>query len=291
MIEGCAGGCGFALSLYYSLRPILDWLSTSTDAVASALPWFFPVMAAFVGAGAASLAGLVVHRLPRMQGWNGRTPDRSIGLFYPRSHCDHCGTPLSAVSLIPVIGWFASRGRCESCGREVPWLYPAIEATVAVMSFALVMWKGAGLQTFVMLVAAWWLVYVAWIDWAETDIPDSATFPLFFLGALATPFEPDIQARLLGALLAGLAVMGAFKLTSSIKEIDGDVMSLGDVTLATALGAWVGLCGVAPFLLASCLVYIAYAAPLRGRGILWVPMGPALCLGGVIAGLSGLKLG
>ena len=290
-MEGCASGCGFAVSLSYSLKPLLDWLSASGDALTSALPWFLPVVAAFVGACAASLAGLVVYRLPRMQGWNGRTPDENLGLAYPPSHCDRCGAPVPAVSLLPVVGWFASRGRCQGCRGEIPWTYPAIEAAVAALSFALVAWKGQNLQTLVLLLAFWWLVFVAWIDWQETEIPDCATVPLFFLGALASPFEADIQARLLGAMLAALAVMGAFRLTASVKEIDGDVMSIGDVALATALGAWVGLCGVVPFLLASCGTYVAYAAPLRSRGRTWVPMGPALCLGGLAAGLSGIRIG
>jgi len=61
------------------------------------------------------------------------------------------------------------------------------------------------------------------------------------------------------------------------------------VTLASALGAWIGICAVPPFLLAGCFAYVAYAAPLRSRGTVWVPMGPALCLGFAIVALSGLR--
>lgn len=291
MIDACTGGCGLPLAFSYAFRPLLEWLATSTEAVSYALPWFFPLMAGALGACGASLAGLVVHRLPAIRGWNGRQPDLNLGLFYPRSHCDSCGEPLGVVSLIPVLGWFANRGRCASCGKPVPWIYPAAEAATGILSMAIVVWKGPGAASVAILPCLWLMVFASWIDWKEREIPDCATIPLFFLGLLATPFEADVQSRVLGALLCGAATMGAFKLTSAMKELDGDAMSLGDVALAGALGGWLGLCGGVPFLVAACVVYVAYAAPLRAKGVTWVPMGPALCAGAALVAVLGLRIG
>lgn len=49
------------------------------------------------------------------------------GVLRDRSRCDHCGHQLSAVDLVPVISWLASRGRCRYCQAKVTWQHPLIE--------------------------------------------------------------------------------------------------------------------------------------------------------------------
>lgn len=62
-----------------------------------------------------------------------------------RSHCDHCGTELAAVRLIPLMSYFGQQGRSACCGRSINALYPTAEALgmiVGALSFSLLEWDG-----------------------------------------------------------------------------------------------------------------------------------------------------
>ena len=287
-MEDCfAGGCAIVAALGYALQPFADSLSSASGSVSEKAPWFFPLVSLVMGAAAASFVGVVVHRVPLMRGWRGEARE-GMTLSRPASHCDHCGAPVPFVSLIPVIGWFVSEGRCRECSGKVPWIYPAVEGATGFVAMALMVYHGPGAKAFTLIVLTWFLLLASWIDVEEHEIPDFVTVPLFFLGLLLSPFEADVQSRVVGALLAGGLTMLAFKLTGAAKG--EDTMSLGDVALAGALGAWVGVCAMPPFLIASCLVYVAYAIPFRSRGEVWVPMAPALCGGLVLAAASGIKV-
>lgn len=288
-MDACTfGTCNLVQALAYALQPLTTWGTQATAAVNERAAWLFPLAAGIAGASAASLIGLVVHRLPLIHGWNGKR-QAGLGLAAPASHCDACGTPLSPLALVPVAGWIIAEGKCKECGARVPWVYPAAEAAVGFLSMIIVVLCGPGLLSLLVLVLAWWLILVSWLDWMEHEIPDVLTVPLLFAGLVWSPVDPDIQSRVLGAALAGLAVLGAFRITASVKG--GDTMSLGDVALAGALGGWLGLCGIPPFLLGTCAVYVAYALPLRRKGRVWVPMGPAICAGFALIALMGLRIG
>jgi prepilin signal peptidase PulO-like enzyme (type II secretory pathway) len=59
-------------------------------------------------------------------------------LLVKRSACVHCGSAISAFRLIPVLGFFISRGKCPGCNKKVPVIYPVNEAVsggLAVLSF------------------------------------------------------------------------------------------------------------------------------------------------------------
>lgn len=283
-----SGACGLGDALAFALQPVTMRLSDGLDAVSGAVPWLLPLLAGVLGAAAASLAGVVVDRLPRVRGWNGRH-EPGLSLSSPPSHCPSCGLDVPIHALVPVAGWFLAHGRCGGCRSEVPWKYPAIEAAFGLAFVVLVAVLGATGQALAVMLLMWGCLVASWIDWNEHEIPDGLTVPLAFLGLLASPFDPDIQSRVLGAALAGGLVMLAFRITSSAKG--EDAMSLGDVALAAALGAWCGLCAIPAFLVCACFGYVAYAAPLRARGVTWVPMGPALCAGLPLGLLAGRLVG
>jgi len=286
-MDGCyVAGCGLRDGVAYAFQPVTAALSTAAMNVSDAAPWFFPLAAALLGASAASLIGVVVDRLPRMRGWNGRS-EPGLGLASPPSHCGGCGLDVPALALVPVAGWFIAEGRCRGCGARVPWVYPAVEAGVGLASMAIVAFAGAGVLALALLLLLWGMVLVSWIDWNEHEIPDAFTVPLLFFGLLLSPFEVDVTSRVLGAALAGGLTWVAFAITGAARR--EDAMSLGDVALAGALGAWAGVCAVPAFIVCACLVYVAYAFPLRRAGKVWVPMGPALCAG-LVLGLAVARL-
>lgn len=76
-----------------------------------------------LGASLASFAGLAHHRLrTRPHGQS------AWGALSGRSHCDGCRAQLTALELVPVLGWLIARGRCARCGYHVPAIYPVSEA-------------------------------------------------------------------------------------------------------------------------------------------------------------------
>jgi leader peptidase (prepilin peptidase)/N-methyltransferase len=284
---GFGAGCQAAATTMLIAGPALDDLSAAAAAISDRFPAMFPFVAAVVGGVAASLSGLAVHRLPRIHGWHGK-PERNLSLSSPASHCDCCGAPLSALALVPVVGWLASRGKCPSCGAAVSPAYPAVEAAVALLSMTIMALYGPTWAGVSFCLALWALTFVSWLDWSEHVIPDGLSVPIFFLGLLASPFEPDVWARGAGAALAALCMLGAFKLTSALRDVDA--VATGDIALAAALAAWVGFCAVPAFLALTSLSYLAYALPLRLRKkVTWVPMGPALAAGFVATALTGFK--
>lgn len=84
---------------------------------------FISLLLFLFGASVASFAGLAVHRL------RARPPGRSAwAALSGRSHCDGCGAQLTALELVPVLGWLLVHGRCARCGYRVPAIYPVSEA-------------------------------------------------------------------------------------------------------------------------------------------------------------------
>lgn len=77
---------------------------------------------ALVGAALGSFAGVVASR-----GWSASLSGRS--------HCDSCGRLLSWYELIPLVSFFALRGRCRTCGVSLGWgplLWEAGGAAIAI---------------------------------------------------------------------------------------------------------------------------------------------------------------
>lgn len=80
------------------------------------------------GACAGSFLGVVIHRLPR-----------GISIVHPPSRCGVCGTRLAWYENIPILGWFALKGRCRHCGTPIPVSCIWMEAVVALIT-AVVTW-------------------------------------------------------------------------------------------------------------------------------------------------------
>ncbi|EMO29924.1 peptidase A24, N-terminal domain protein [Leptospira interrogans serovar Bataviae str. HAI135] len=48
-------------------------------------------------------------------------------IFTQPSSCDHCGKIIRYPELLPVIGFFISKGTCKYCNVKIPILFPLIE--------------------------------------------------------------------------------------------------------------------------------------------------------------------
>lgn len=227
-----------------------------------------------IGAVVASLSGLIASRIGSVE------DDQLIikSISFPPSYCEACNKPIKPLALLPFFGWFLSKGKCSCCKFQVPVKYPLVEGLVGLVSALMPFIMGEfGLFTLGGLVLLWVGVMISWIDWKEQIIPEELTWFLLFSGFLFSPFELDLYSKVIGAAMGCGAVWLTFLVVGLLKNVN--THAGGDVALAAAAGAWLGISGAPTFILLSSLVYIAYALPLRFRGIIWVPMGPALAFG------------
>ena len=234
------------------------------------------LLAPFVG----SFLGVLIARLPH---------GRPVALA--RSACDHCGTPLAARDLVPLLSYAALRGRCRTCaGPIAPFHWHVELAATAVAASAL---AGGTDPTLLWLNCAfgWALLALAWIDWDRFLLPDILTLPLIPAGLLATSWlEPEMATdHALAAVLGYAALRGLALLYRAIRRREG--LGEGDAKLLAALGAWVGLANLPLVVLVAALAGLAAAGlmALRGaelRATTVLPFGPFLALAGWLVRLA-----
>ncbi len=83
----------------------------------------FVIAVAFVfGAMLGSFTNVVVSRVPRGE-----------SIVRPPSHCPSCGVAVRPFDNIPVVSWFALRGRCRACGWRIPPRYVLVELAGGVV--------------------------------------------------------------------------------------------------------------------------------------------------------------
>jgi len=230
--------------------------------------WFSSVITSFIG--------LAVDRLPHQMKWRDN-PIPGLSVCSPPSRCDHCHTRIKWFYLIPVFGYFFSRGRCRCCGNKIPVIYPLVEFIGGVGSAILIMVYGINPKGFILAILYLVLIFLTMIDIKETWLPFIVTIPLFWCGLLFSPFEPDAYNRILGACSGFLLFWVSMALVSYLSK--EDLIAGGDIVYSAAVGAWIGMERLPVFILCSSLLFIFYALPWRLRGIRYVPMGPAISVG------------
>ena len=273
------------------------------------LPWLFVVAAAVIGLLVGSFLNVVIHRLPKMmeRDWQAQCAELSneptagsnhaeqtaptYNLVVPRSACPACSHQITAIENIPVISYFALRGKCHGCGTKISARYPAVEALTAVLS-GLVAWHfGFGLAGCSALLLLWALVALTFIDADTQLLPDSITLPLLWLGLIVNLNHgfTDINSAVLGAIFGYLSLWSIYWLFKLITKKEG--MGYGDFKLLAALGAWLGWQKLLLIILLSSVVGAVVGIVLiilarLGRNVP-LPFGPYLAMAGFIALLWG----
>lgn len=231
------------------------------------LPFVF-----FVGATIASFICLAVERLPHQLGWCDE-PNRELTIWWPPSHCNQCKSNIKPLYLIPVLGYLLSRGKCGHCGYVVPKKYPAIELFCGGVCAGIYYFYSDLNIAFILSSIFLVLTFLTLIDMKETWLPSCVTYPLFWFGLLFSPFV-GADERIWGGFVGCLLMYVAMKIVSILRK--EDVFAGGDIALSAAAGAWIGIDKVPSFFVVTSLIFIAYSIPFRVRGIVFVPMGPAI---------------
>lgn len=137
---------------------------------------------------------------------------------------------------------------------------------------------------------------ISHVDWHRMIIPDRLNLFLAAGGLLVSLLLPpvDLMTSLAGILAGGV---GLWLFRWGYRRLRGrEGIGLGDVKFLAAAGAWTGVEGLAPLLLAASMAALGYAGirtligqPLKIGDRL--PFGPFLCLGLLVVAMPQILTG
>jgi len=222
---------------------------------------------AALGWGVGIVLNRLVYQIPR---------DRP--LFEPPT-CPHCGARVAAVSLYPL-------DRCTTC-RE-PTGYDRSEWILAALFAMLAFWFGPTTSLFAHSLYLVALTVLGLIDLRHRYVYTIVSLPTLLGALLLSPLLAGlgIGATILG-FTAGALVFAILYVVGRILYHGMEPMGSGDITIAAIIGAMVGFPRVLSALfvgsIASGLFGLA-AMVVGGRGRrAFIPYGPGLCLGALVA--------
>jgi leader peptidase (prepilin peptidase) / N-methyltransferase len=205
-------------------------------------------------------------------------------LVSPGSACMSCGHEIGWRDNIPVVSWLLLRGQCRHCKVTIPWRYPAVELTSAVLVAGCALKFGFHPETLVASFFCLVLVAVSATDIEHGIIPNRIVLPAAVIIVVAqTVLFPSPQWIVAAVAAAGFLFVFAL--------IAPRGMGMGDVKLALVLGAMLGVTvtvGMFVGLLAAMVPAIVLFMRLGvGARKVKLPFGPFLALGSVVALFAG----
>jgi leader peptidase (prepilin peptidase) / N-methyltransferase len=235
----------------------------------------------FAAAAVAFLPGLCIGSFLNVVA--ARVPARR-SIVRPGSACPSCETPIAWYDNVPLVSYLILRGRCRHCGAHISWIYPAVEATAAVLFVGCLAKFGLTWEAAVAIFYCAVLVTISATDIQRFVIPNRIVLP----GAAVVLIANTILHPSLEWAAAGFGA-AAFLLIAALAYPAG--MGMGDVKLALLLGFMLGrtvpvalFAGMIAALVPSVVLLIRHGAAARKMKI---PFGPFLALGGVVALFAG----
>jgi leader peptidase (prepilin peptidase)/N-methyltransferase len=242
---------------------------------------------ALAGAILGSFLNVVIHRTPQLIEHGARriSPLAFLrGLSWPASHCPHCARAIGWRDNIPVLSYLMLRGRCRGCGAAYGWRYAVVEVlSAASVAYCAVSYPTIPIALFA-AVFALGLIALAFIDIEEQLLPNVLVYPLLALGLLFNALYANAAIASVSGATAAFAslwvIRTAYRWYSGING-----MGFGDLKLAAAIGAWLGIQAVPAVLFLAFFSGVAVTAPLLMSARLTqksaVPFGPFLAASGL----------
>jgi leader peptidase (prepilin peptidase)/N-methyltransferase len=186
---------------------------------------------ALIGAALGSFLNVCILR------W-GAEPKQSV--MHPPSRCPACGRGIRWHENVPIISWLLLRGRCAGCGTRISPMYPAIEATTAVLWGASAALLGPGLAAVELAVAGTLLLGIAVSDARAFIIPHEFSLggTVIALAFAAWPEPVGVLAAVQGAFFGAGLVLLVGEVTELL--IGQEAMGGGDCALMGMIGAFFG---------------------------------------------------
>ncbi len=231
----------------------------------------------FFGLGAivASFVGVIAGRLNTGQSF-----------LTGRSRCDACNVALASYSLVPVVSYFASRGRTRCCGARLSPSSPIIEVLLGGLFVGAYLKLGLTLALPLFLLSLSALLALVLYDLMHQILPPPL-LAIFVMASAATGFflAPSFSAF-------SSSCITAFLIATSLALIHffsrGRAMGLADAPLAFGLALLVGPAALAGFIFSfwiGALIGIVLLArrPRGSRMGVEVPFAPYLAAGFLLA--------
>lgn len=234
--------------------------------------FFIFILGTFFG----SFLNVCIYRLPR---------DKSI--VSPRSFCPKCKTPIPFSSNIPILSYLLLKGKCRSCGQKIHLRYLTVEFLTGLLYLACYYKFGLSPDLLIYFFFCSVLIIITFIDFEHQLILNKITYPVIILGFLISliPNGIPFYDSLFGFLIGGGFIYSMVIVSPLIFGQEG--MGGGDVKLAALIGIFLGWQNVLLTLILASLsgglmgVILILLKLKKKRD--YIPFGPYLCLGALIA--------
>ena len=240
------------------------------------------VVAALFGALIGSFLNVCIYRLPHRE-----------SIIHPRSRCLQCKATIAWYDNIPLLSFLWLRGRCRTCRARIAWRYPLVEALNAA-GYGFIAWRfGVSPTALVYAVLLSALIVISFIDLDHMIVPDRITLPGMALGlVVGTLLLPRWWDSLGGFLLGGGLLYFMAWISPYLFGKEG--MGGGDIKLLAMIGAFLGwkqvlLTVIVGGILGAVVGVSLIGARVMARGA-YIPFGPFLSLGAVVAMLYGTEI-
>lgn len=192
-----------------------------------------------------SLLGIVVGSFLNVVVFRVRDNEPLTG----RSKCRTCLEPVAVLDLVPVVSFFALKGRCRKCSSVIEWQYPVVELVMGV-AFGLLCIRailGIAIPSFITddelillfirdAIVACFLMIIFVYDFRYSYILDKFSLPAILLAFMINAsLGMSVEWMLLGGLVLG--AFFAFQFLVSRGEWVGG----GDIRMGMLMGVYLGL--------------------------------------------------
>lgn len=126
-----------------------------------------------------------------------------------RSHCINCGTAIAPIYLVPIVGYFFSRGHCQTCHIPIPKSLPCFEILGAFVGLLLSFQATYSIHPFSQLLIVSVLLLMSIDDYYTQWIHDSdlLLYSALILFDIITYNELFWSERLLGTCIVALPLL------------------------------------------------------------------------------------
>lgn len=240
-------------------------------------------------------------------------------IVHPPSHCPKCNTRLRGVDLVPLFSFLLLRRRCRYCKTPISWRYFGVELLTGLLFVATYLRYGISIDCFVYVAFISAMLVAFFVDLDELIIPDQVVILGLLIGVgkdvahiiagdaklvhlaplgLSIPMLPSIVGMVVCAGVFYLISYGAYfafrpkgsKEEQEEYEEQGGALGGGDISLAAAIGAVVGVApALVSFFLAVIIgsvvgvtLMILKARADKKKGLAWraqIPFGPFMVTG------------